>query len=188
MKLRMNPVCEKLRRYLNRNADDISSVDEICTKLGIDVSEKTKIYHCLVYWRKKFAEFYDVLNTKGVLQGDPYQKWLLAVKDFEAMYGIQPLFYDKERKEYFVPNFHEKEEISKQRIIHWVKSGKSVMDEMATFEETFVLTGKNPLEITGDLKMITEKILDGADAPRCNFCGQNIQYNWVSCPSCGNPL
>ena len=187
MKIRWSPICKALADWLRAHSDPgVTTVGDIGKELGLEESDYHKLYRCIQYWREKFMEFYKHQDERGVLQGDPYQKWIIARDNFYKNYLIQPLFFDKDRKEYFRPNLAEKEVITAQRIVHWIKSGQSVVKEAATFHEVLPSAAR-PAELMGDLKMLQERVEDGS-VPTCKNCGRNIQENWVACPSCGQPL
>lgn len=185
--IRWSPICKSLAQWLRANSGaGVSTIGDIGRDLGLDDSEYPKLYRCIQYWREKFAEFYKYQEAKGIIQGSPHQKWELAIANFEANWRIQPLFFDKEMEMYLTPNLAEKEAITSQRIIHWLKSGQKVVKEAATFHETLPSMAQ-PTELMGDLKLLRERVEDG-NVPRCTFCGRNIQDNWVACPDCGKPL
>ena len=140
--MRWSPICKALAQWLRAHQDaGVSTVDDIGRDLGLDDSEYPKLYRCIQYWRRKFAEFYKHQEAKGIIQGSPHQKWELAIANFDANYRIQPLFFDKEIGDYYTPNLAEKEAITAQRIIHWIKSGQSVVKEAATYHETLPSMG-----------------------------------------------
>lgn len=188
MRVRWNPECRMFKNWLRKNNGVYFTLQMICSELRLPDGDVDKLYQCVLYWRRKFKEYYEASDKVGILQGDSYQKWLIALTNFERHWDIQPFYYDRGMEQYYVPNLADKEEISRQRLVHWIKSGQTVVSEMAVFGEKMVLTGKKPDEIFGDLKMIEEKIMDGSDVLRCPTCGQNIQDNWVRCPSCGQHL
>ncbi len=185
MKIVWSPECRALAEWLRAHNDSgITTIKDLEETLGI---ERLKLYRCLTYWRRKFLEFYQMQDKRGILRGDPYQKWLVALENFRVNYLIQPLFYDKSGRMYYTPpNLRAKEEITQQRVIHWIKSGQTVANEAHTYHETLP-SAALPSELLGDLKLLRERIEDG-NVPRCPSCGQNIQENWVNCPSCGLPL
>ncbi len=185
MKFRNNIICEQLKNYINSNPNSYATIGELCNKIGVDTRKKYKVYNCILYWRQKFIEFYDELNKSGGLQGDQYQKWRIAISEFDITYGVPYFSYDKDEKKYSVPDFYEKQETSNQRIIHWIKSGQAVLNEMAILGETLVLTGKTPTELVGDLKLIENKILDGPTSTKCKNCEEYINPDLLLCPNCG---
>ena len=186
MNIRWSPECRALARWMDTHSGPGSStIGEIGIELGFDKTEYHKLYRCIRYWREKFIEFYKYQDEKGILHGNPKQKWLVALENFHVNYMIQPLFFDKD-KGYFIPNLAEKEDITADRVIHWIKSGQSVSREAMIFHE-ILPSMATPAELMGDLKLLQEKVEDG-NVPRCKTCGQNIQESWVACPSCGQPL
>lgn len=187
MKITWTPICRELADWLNRHKDaGVSTIGEIGEELGLERSDYPKLWRCMSYWRKKFLEFYKIQDQRGILHGDPYQKWLIALENFRVNYLIEPLFFDKAENMYYTPDLHGKEVITAQRVAHWIKSGQSVAMEAVAFHETLPSLAL-PSELMGDLKLLEERVTDG-DVPRCKSCGRNIQVNWVSCPSCGQPL
>jgi hypothetical protein len=186
MKIVWSPTCKALADWLRAHHDDgVSSIGDIGETLGLEKEDYPKLYRCIQYWRRKFLEFYKHQDEMGILKGDKYQKWETAIANFYANYLIQPLFFDQEIKTYYVPNLALKEQITAQRIVHWIKSGQSVMREASTYHETLP-SAAEPAQLMGDLKLLRDRVEDG-NVPRCINCGQNVQENWVTCPSCGQP-
>jgi len=186
MNIRQSPICKSLARWLEKHREaGFSTIGEIGDALDLDKSDYPKLYRCIAYWRKKFQEFYKYQDARGVLHGDPHQKWLIALENFRVNYLIEPLFFDQERREYFTPNLVEKEVITAQRVVHWIKSGQSVMSEASAYHETLP-SAAEPAQLMGDLKLLRDRVEDG-NVLRCTYCGENIQENWVTCPSCGQP-
>ena len=142
MNIHWNPTCRMFRNWLRRNKGIYFNKQLVCSDLGLDISEWENLYQCLLYWRKKFKEFYKIQDEKGLLQGDRFQKWLLALRNFEVNYDIQPFYYEKGMNEYYVPHLADKEKISHQRILQWIKSSETIAEEMKIFDESMFITGK----------------------------------------------
>lgn len=185
VKIHFSPTCEKLRQYLKRSKTKHSSIDEVCEIIGIDIQEKVKVYNCLMYVRRKFNEYYQELDSKGILIGDNNAKYIQALDAFEKSWGIFPLFFDNEAHEYITPQIlPRKEQIDHKRANKHLKALVTIHTEMETFGERFI-TGKTPAELSGNIKLLTANMNDGGVAPVCDNCGEYVQESWVSCPYCG---
>jgi hypothetical protein len=183
-----NPICTLFKDWLGRQTGQVVfTIPNVLIDLKLTDSDSQRIYRCIARWRLQFQEFYDDEDKIGNLTGDSSDKYATALERFEKEFDIQPFWYNRKGGVYYVPEFAQKEIMSGERMRRWIRSGQRVAYEMELFGEELVLTGKPPLEIIKDLRLIEDKILNGT-VLKCPFCEANIQDDWKACPYCENTL
>ena len=183
-----NPICTMFKDWLGRQTGKVFfTIPNVLVDLNLTDSDSQRLYRCIARWRLQFQEFYDDEDKIGNLTGDKYERYAAALVTFKKQFDIQPFWYDRPSALYHVPQLAQKEIMSRKRIIRWIKSGQRVMQEMELFGEELVLTGKEPVEILRDLRLIEDKIVDGT-VLKCPFCEAYIQDGWKACPRCGKTL
>jgi hypothetical protein len=183
--MKMTAELRRLRDWQKNNAEGDFSIPMIAADIGVD---KVKVNRMFRYVQRKFEAFYKEQEERGHLFGSPTQKWMTAIVNFEAQWGLVPVMYDRATDSWSLPDFRTKQENSGKRVEHHIKSAQTVVREMTTYNEELLITGRKPAEIMSGLKQIGEAVANGDNAAKCPTCGDPLADTWVVCPTCGQPL
>jgi len=140
-------------------------MDDICNGIGYDpmnVRERRKVYNILVYWRKRAILFWEVLDGDGKLKGDFKQMWDSFINHYNAQYDAYYFLYDWRAQTYFQPTYMEKERMSQKRVTKQLFGIRTVLEEMATYGENLLATGRKPVDALKEAERFGMKyITDG---------------------------
>lgn len=161
----------KASEWLRKNKGLLFNVPILCEELGFDPDNRhhyAKVYQgVIVYWRKKFLEFFEKSKKTGKLEGkNRYKAWECMIRNYNQndAYVFLSKFDKKYRVKYFVqPGFDMLENMDRKRLERQWKGIGSIVDEMQMEDARLVLpdgTRKPVQELIEASKKINDLLIE----------------------------
>jgi len=133
----------KASQWLKQNKNVPFNIPILTEALGLDPYSRVdvaRVYQdVILYWRKKFIEFYFKQKKAGFLDKlNCYESWDMLLYNYNQNDAYVFLF-DRGLNCYLQPGFKELENMDKQRLNRQWKGIHTVIDEMSLFNAKLVL-------------------------------------------------
>ena len=146
----------KASEWLHENKGVPFNNPILTEEVGLDPYSRidtARVYQdVILYWRRKFIEFYYKHKEAGLLDGvDAYASWDLLLYNYNQNDAYVFLF-DRKMKQYIQPGFDELEVMDKKRLNRQWKGINTVIDEMKLFKAQLILSDGSKKPVTDLLK------------------------------------
>ena len=154
--LRGNSIRYEVSKWLRHNKDTLFDVPYLCHELGLNpdsVTDRRKVYGCILYWRNKFTETYDQKKLLGELDGKtPEDAWEHMIYNFnqnDAYFFLSTKDKETHTDYFFQPlAFAELEEMDGKRLRKQWAGSPRVMSEMKLMGVNLVLPDGSRMPIS----------------------------------------